>query len=229
MSERAPRATEVDGVASDLLRIHAVISRALEVGAAEVTRAASEGRHLEPGLATYLDCLVTSLVSHHDAEEEVAFPLFRERLPDAPYERLHQDHLAMTSAIAAVKEAAASAGREGSTAGAEVEDLAGALEAVRTIWAPHIAEEERWFDADSVGTAFAAHEQQKLARLVARHARERARPSALLLPFTLYHLAPAERRFMEAGLPWFVRGVLIPVGWRRTWEPMRPYLPYPPA
>jgi len=221
----------VRGVAGDLLRIHAAVSRAIDAAVDRSGSYASEGfpdEEVRLGFERHIECLITALNSHHLTEDEVAFPIFEERLPEAPFERLSKEHGEMAAMLTRVKVTHESL-EKADEPREHLEELAAELGRIRDLWRPHIAEEERWFDAETVGTALAAHEQERLAKLFAKHAQQNAQPSARMLPFVLFHLHPEERAIFEEGLPWFVKWALIPVAWRAQWEPMAPMFPYPPG
>ena len=77
-----------------MLSIHAVITRSLEVAfersGAYAQPGFSDGSTRE-GFISYLRCLVSVLGAHHETEDTLAFPFFREKL-DAPYNLLTGQH-----------------------------------------------------------------------------------------------------------------------------------------
>jgi hypothetical protein len=94
---------EPDSLARGLVRIHLVISRGVEV-ARQRCRAYASGEPATPsdtaGFADYLDTLVSVLHGHHTAEDEVSFPVLRDRLPDTPWDLLADEHRAVGPLLA---------------------------------------------------------------------------------------------------------------------------------
>ena len=82
-------------LAKDLLRIHKVITRGLDMslvkGKAYLQSGFSQPQALL-GYSSYTHCLCSVLDSHHTSEDIIAFPEFRLVIPSAPYAQLAYDH-----------------------------------------------------------------------------------------------------------------------------------------
>ena len=74
-------------VGTDLIRIHKVVTRALEVSKQNSLNASLPDEVLQSGFASYVRSLIILLHEHHAGEDELAFPFWRTRLPDGPFER----------------------------------------------------------------------------------------------------------------------------------------------
>ena len=77
--------------ARDLLLIHKIITRGLEVSQQKGQEYLSGGfpnAMTRQGYHDYLLCLVTVLDAHHLTEDEVIFPQLGVRIPSAPYKLL---------------------------------------------------------------------------------------------------------------------------------------------
>ena len=85
-----------------LVLIHRAISRGLEVSGKYAATFAREG-YPDPaigaGFALYLQTLVGILHQHHSAEDEIAFPFLRDKLPDLPFDRLIAEHEQMEASL----------------------------------------------------------------------------------------------------------------------------------
>jgi L-fucose mutarotase/ribose pyranase (RbsD/FucU family) len=82
--------TKSDNLTGDLLRIHAAITRGIEIVLE------SKGRE---GASLYEDSLYATIITHHKTEDETTFPLFRAVLPDVPIDKLIADHVKMTELV----------------------------------------------------------------------------------------------------------------------------------
>ena len=77
-----------------MLSIHAVITRSLEVAVERSGAFAQPGFRdvsSREGFISYVRCLLSVLSIHHETEDTLAFPFFRERV-DAPYDLLTEQH-----------------------------------------------------------------------------------------------------------------------------------------
>jgi hypothetical protein len=98
------------------------------------------------------------------------------------------------------------------------------LTALRDMWEPHIAIEERHFDVQRMDEMLPLEEHQRLSGQMAQHSMELAEPDALVVPFALYNLAPAQREIAARVMPPQVIEELVPGPWKEQWAPMQPFL-----
>jgi hemerythrin-like domain-containing protein len=213
-------------VALDLLRIHSIITRGLNVAAEKSQAFAREGfpdRSTREGFICYARSLVSVLDSHHLTENELVFPYFRAKLPDAPYDLLIAQHQEVVRLLDHIKIAVEEAAADSQPA-APLTRLNVALRSLGEIWHPHIGIEQSHFTPDRVGPLLAPEEHSRLSRLWAEHGRQHTGPDYLVVPFLLYNLPPEERAIFARAIPLIVTRLLMPVVWKKRWAPMRPFL-----
>jgi hypothetical protein len=217
---------KVPNVALDLLRIHAIITRGLAVATENSGVFAQEGfpaASTREGFTCYVRSLVSVVHGHHLTEDELVFPHFRARLPDAPFDLLmtqHQELVHLLDKIkAAIEEVAANP-----QAAAALSKLNGALKRTGETWHPHIGIEQDHLAPDKVGPLLAPEEHIRLSRLFAEHGRKRMAPGHLVAPFLLYNLPTEERAMFARGMPVVLTRLLVPWVWRKRWAPMKPFL-----
>jgi hemerythrin-like domain-containing protein len=212
-------------IAGDMLRVHAVITRALEVsmqhcdGFANQSAAASSTRE---GFFTYIEALATVLHGHHLTEDELAFPYLRERMPELPYDRLTAEHQQIVVALREIAQVIGSA-RTGDTE-RTMQDLAQVLARVAAIWHPHIEQEERCVTRERLDEIASPDEHARLSDQIADFSRAHSVPDYLVVPFLLYNLPAGERAIMAQKFPPIVTEQLVPVAWAGKWTPMKPFL-----
>ena len=83
-----------------LVLVHKAITRGLTTGIENAERFIREGypdRATGAGFALYLRTLAGVLHMHHSAEDEIAFPFLRDKLPDLPFAALIDEHQQMES------------------------------------------------------------------------------------------------------------------------------------
>lgn len=85
-------------VVAELVRIHLVITRGLKVASENSQSFAQRGypdASTREGFVSYVRSLASSLHAHHLTEDDLAFPYFREKMPDAPFDLLSAHHRQM--------------------------------------------------------------------------------------------------------------------------------------
>ena len=213
-------------LADDLLRIHRIVTRGLSVARERGTTFARSGfpdARTREGYVSYARALLSTLRAHHGAEEHLAFPRFRERIPGAPYDQLDREHQDLLPALGAADDAVESA-LAGLPPPVWIGRLLGALDRIDQLWHAHIAVEERHFDAAAIDAAFGGQEQEDLARSLSGYAQKNSGPDYLVVPFMLRNLEAADRAAFSAKLPPVVTEQLMPVAWREKWAPMESFL-----
>jgi hemerythrin-like domain-containing protein len=213
-------------VAFDLLRIHSIITRGLNVATEESRVLAREGFPDTPtreGFICYARSLISALHAHHLTENELVFPCLRAKLPDAPYDLLIAQHEELVHILDQIKVAIEEVATDPQVA-ASLTKLNGVLRRAGQIWHPHIGIEQDHFAPDKVGPMLAPEEHIRLSRLFAEHGQKHAGPGYLAVPFLLYNLPPEERAMFARQMPFIVTRVLVPFVWKKHWAPMRPFL-----
>jgi hypothetical protein len=213
-------------VAFDLLRIHSIITRGLNVTAERSQVLAREGFPDTPardGFICYGRTLISALHAHHLTENELVFPYLRAKMPDAPYDLLMAQHEEMVHIVDQIKVAIEEVAADPQAA-ASLTTLSGVLRRAAERWHPHIGIEQDHFAPDKVGPMLAPEEHVRLSRLFAAHGQKHAGPGSLAVPFLLYNLPPEERAIFARQMPFIVTRVLVPFVWKKQWAPMRPFL-----
>jgi hemerythrin-like domain-containing protein len=215
---------EGPNLAEDLRRVHAAITRGLDVAIENAARYARGGFHEEgmaAGYRTYVATLLSFLDGHHVSENEIAFPYFEERLPEMPFERLVEEHEAMEEMIERAQVALDDVDEAGRPA---LGDLEAALRRIRDLWAPHIGTEEAHFEPVRLAEILPPEEHGRLGGLLAQHTVEHGGDEHLVVPFMLYNLPAADRAVMMGAMPPVVTQELMPGPWAEKWAPMKPFL-----
>lgn len=220
MTERYP-----PRIVTELILVHAVVTRGLTVGIASAEAFEREG-FLDPtlrdGYLDYVRCLVTVLHGHHLLEDDLAFPYFRRKLPGTPFELLASQHRELARLLVetseAIDEVAAAA------AAPPLGKLREMLGRVSDVWHPHMRIEERHFTAVTIGSVIDLEEQERLSRTFREHGSAHNGPEDLVVPFLLFNLPKDKRAMLAAGLPPTVTERLVPEVWRSRWARMAPFL-----
>jgi hemerythrin-like domain-containing protein len=213
-------------VASDLIVIHKVITRALDVAVDENAsafdkRAAERAEY--DGYILYVECLLRQLHEHHGNEDKVVFPMLRNLLPGAPYDLLISQHAEMIHIIESVESAIIALKTGTHIAGIQAQLLEN-LQDLRAHWGDHIAEEETHFGPDGISPAISRSDRIRIGKAASRYAQRHSAPIPLMLPFMLYNLQEQDRVTMSQTIPGFLTKFFVPVLWRKRWAPMRSYL-----
>jgi hemerythrin-like domain-containing protein len=217
--------SSLPNLAQDLLRIHRAITRGLTVGVSRGDEFAQEGfqdSELRRGFMLYVQSLGVILEAHHLAEDEIAFPYFKEKLPAVPYERLSVDHREIQTMVDAIREAMKDVKASG--AGDGLTRMVDGLRQISGVWTPHIQIEEERFSAKALSGVMSIDEQGRISGAMAKHSQEHATPGYLALPFVLFNLSGEDRDEMAAAMPPVVVEELVPKVWKGQWAPMKPFL-----
>lgn len=206
-------------VGEDLVRIHKVITRALQVGL-ENCRAEALPEPLRPGYRAYLRALAILLHAHHNGEDELAFPFWKRKLPAGPFDELIDQHQQMLPALTRI---------EGFFLGeawqpGDLDGLQGDLADLQRLWLAHIALEEATVGVAASARYLTPEENGQLARQLSEHGQANSQPGELVMPFIVYNLPVADREVFIRLLPPVVVEQLIPFAWKPAWEPMIPFL-----
>jgi hypothetical protein len=82
--------TKSDNMTGDLLRIHAAITRGIDI---VMDSKGKEGAEL------YEESLYATIIAHHKTEDEATFPYFRDKLPGVDFDELIEDHHKLTNLV----------------------------------------------------------------------------------------------------------------------------------
>jgi len=223
--EKMTEETRTPDLAGDLLRIHRVITRAIQVGLDTSARYAAgdlPDEATRAGFFNYVHSLTELLHSHHSGEDTIAFPVVEERIPGAPVGQLCADHAEITTVVERIKQlletARAGLQKEG------INSLHEEFEQLSQIWNRHIHLEEDVLSARAIAAAFQKYEEAEINGRLAEHGQKAAGPDYLVLPFILYNLDGQDRLRMAEHFPPVVLDQLIPVVWAEKWSSMKPFL-----
>jgi hemerythrin-like domain-containing protein len=213
-------------IGADLIRIHSVITRALDVAIEHGQSFAQEGypnASTQEGFVSYVQTFVSVLHAHHLTEDDLVFPYFRDKLPDAPFDLLMAQHREMQPILDEIKAAIEKVAADVQV-GESLNDLNRALTKMAEIWHPHIQREEDHLSVEKAGALLDTEEHIRLGRTFAQHSQEHSGPDFMVAPFILYNLPPEERAIMSQAMPPIVTQQLVPFVWKEKWEPMLPFL-----
>ncbi len=213
-------------VGVELLRIHSIITRALRVALERSEFFADRGypgMTMREGFLCYVRSFASVLDAHHTTEDQLAFPYFKARFPDAPYDLLttqHQSIVLVLDQLRTLIEEKAAHRQEG----ALLKKMFLLLKKLDEVWHPHIRIEEDHFSVGKLEGAVPPDEQVRLIKQFMEHSQQHAKPDFLVVPFLLYNLPPEQRCAFAAAMPPIVTEQLVPVVWKEKWEPMKPFL-----
>jgi hypothetical protein len=208
-------------VGTDLIRIHKVITRALQISL-QNSQAGSLADTYQAGYSAYVRALTILLNSHHLGEDELAFPFWKARLPEGPFDRLKQQHRQMMVHLGQIEGWLASK-ETGWEADARSKLVRG-LTYLQRLWVKHIGLEEATVGPENASQYLTPAENGTLARQLAEHGMAHSQPVELVMPFIVYNLASGERVEFVKQMPAVVVEELIPHAWKATWAPMLPFL-----
>jgi hemerythrin-like domain-containing protein len=213
-------------IALSLRAIHSAITRGLKVALGRTGSGVAEGfsdTATLVGFAGYVQTLAKVLDAHHLTEDELAFPYFRDLMPEMPFDQLMTDHQRMVPLIEQLESQARSLAGEADPHQL-LSDIGEATAAVDTVWLPHIAIEESHWTTERLAGLVTPEENARLNRLFAEHNQKNAQPDALVVPFLLFNLPAEQRRVFADAMPEMVTKELVPITWKEQWQPMAPFL-----
>lgn len=213
-------------IGADLIRIHSIITRALDVSIEHSQSFAREDfpdESTREGFVSYVQSLVSVLHAHHLTEDDLAFPYFREKVPDVPFDLLTAQHREMEPILDDIKAAIEEVAADG-RASESLNDLNRALIKMAEIWRPHIQREEDHLSVEKADALLDIEEHIRLGKMFAEHNQEHSGPDYLVVPFLLYNLSAEDRAIMSQAMPPMVTQQLVPIAWKEKWEPMSPFL-----
>jgi hemerythrin-like domain-containing protein len=214
------------GIAWDLLRVHKVITRSLDViisRGQEFAVAGFPDATTQAGFTDYVRCFASMMHAHHTTEEELAFPYFRVKLPDEPYDDMLSDHSKIAWLIYDVRSVVGEPGGQALDPG-KLKNLESVVTDVRQIWRLHIPKEEKSFSQEHLDKVMNMDEQISMGRLFGEHSAKHSSPDYLIVAFLLMNLEGEDRAIMAQNLPALVVEQLVPVVWKDKWGPMPPFL-----
>lgn len=217
--------TYTPSLAQDLIRIHKVITRGLEVGLVKgkeyINSGVSEHQEL-PGYSNYIHCYVNVISSHHQAEDLIIFPEFHKVLPLAPYTQLAADHRWIEKILPSIPPAIEKLSYDAREEG--LKTIIDSLSKINEIWGPHISMEEHFFSKEVLNGVMEIEEQLRISTEVNKYSQEHTSPPYWIIPFVLFNLEPDDREIMSSMMPAEIVNEMVPVTWKDQWTPMKPFL-----
>jgi len=214
------------GIGWDLLRVHKVVTRSLDVvivKSQEFAEAGFPDAITQAGFTDYVRCLASFMHAHHTTEEELAFPYFRRKLPDEPYDAMLSEHSQMAWLVYDIRGMVGDPG-EAAIDTWKLSNLESVVTDVRQIWRLHIPKEEKSFSPEHLDQVLTLDEQETMSRKFSQHSTRHAIPDYLVTAFILMNLEGEDREALAQNLPPMVTQQLVPVVWKDKWGPMRPFL-----
>jgi hemerythrin-like domain-containing protein len=210
----------------DLIRIHKAITRAQDVILERSAAFAQDGFPDEvilTGFADYVKSYTSFLNGHHLTEDELAFPQFRTKYPDVPYDRLSGDHRKIVTIIDVINTSIEKIAAQPDNK-SQLLVLANAMAGLKALWHPHIDIEEQAFSSQMLDGTYSATEQAQMSQEMAQHAQKNSGPDYLVVPFFLFNLSVGDRTDLEKMLPPIITEQLVPIVWKDKWAAMKPFL-----
>ncbi len=216
-------ATHRTNIGVTLLCIHKCVTRGVEVSMRNSRKFEETGfpdQVTRMGFTSYVGSLASVLHAHHLSEDEVAFPYFKEKYPQAPYDTLAETHRQIVPILKGI-EAALDRSAEN---GKGLSELSEHLTTLDALWHPHIQLEEQYFSPEQVDELVSLEDQKVLGIQIGQHNQKYAIPDYLTVPFVFFNLSGEDREYMEAEVPPIVIQQLVPQVWKDKWWPMMPFL-----
>jgi hemerythrin-like domain-containing protein len=212
-------------IAVSFFNIHNIITRSLRVSLENAQVILQDGfqdeRTLE-GFFNYIRALTSVMKAHHLMEDDVAFPYFRDKLPDADFDDLTFWHHKMDEILDEIN-LATEKYEKNDQLETEMGNIENALSRLNEGWPWHIQPETDDF-INKADALVPVEEQLRLVRLFAEYSQKLAVPHHLTVPFMLYNLPVEDRKVFSQGMPAEVLQNLVPFVWKEKWASMAPYL-----
>jgi len=207
--------------ASEQLRIiHEVLRRNL----GRFARFASEAEHAaRVDLTRFVELNLRLLTLHHEAEDDVAFPVLRAagrlRSTDAAFlDAKSVEHRDMQRRIESLARHVGAAQGRGKRV---LPQLAQEMVDLNAMLWPHLETEEGILTPEHLEEMIDEATLDRMLKALA--ARERARGGPMLLMLLATSMTDGERQVFFAEIPWFVRKVLVRHVWRRAFRTFLPF------
>jgi hemerythrin-like domain-containing protein len=212
-------------IAISFSNIHNIITRGLRISHKSVQRFLQrglEGEESREGFLNFIRAHTSVMNAHHLTEDDIVFPYFRDKLPDASFESLTYYHHLMVMVLDKINVAVDKCAHEDQLE-TELTNIEKVLAQLNEDWPYHIQPETDEF-INLADALIPVEEQLRLVRLYAEYDLKNAVPHYLTVPFMLYNLPKEDRVVFSQAMPAEVVQYLVPVVWKEKWESMKPYL-----
>ena len=212
-------------IAASFYNIHNIITRGLRVSlesASGMLQGGFQGERNREGFFNYLRSLTSVMNAHHLTEDDIAFPYFRGKLPEAPFDDWTCWHGKMSEDLDEINLAVEKCEKKDGFE-TELRNIENVLARLNEGWPYHIQPETDEF-INKADALVPVEEQLRLVRQFSEYVLENANPHYLTVPFMLYNLSVEDRQVFSQWIP--SEGILnlVPVAWKEKWASMAPYL-----
>jgi len=212
-------------IAASFYNIHNIITRGLRVSlesARGILQGGFQGERNREGFFNYLRSLTSVMNAHHLTEDDIAFPYFRDKLPEAPFDEWTYWHGKMNEDLDEINLAVEKCEKKAECE-TELRNIENVLARLNEGWPYHIQPETDDF-INKADALVPVEEQLRLVRQFSEYVLENANPLYLTVPFMLYNLSVEDRQVFSQWIP--AEGILnlVPVAWKEKWSSMGPYL-----
>lgn len=212
-------------IAVSFLNIHNIITRGLRVSlesARDILQGGFQGERNREGFFNYIRSLTSVMNAHHLTEDDIAFPYFRDKLPEAHFTDWTYWHGKMVEDLDKINLAVERCEKEDELE-TGLRDIENVLAELNDWWPYHIQPEADEF-FNKADALVPVEEQHRLVRQFSNYVLKNALPLSLTVPFMLYNLAVEDRLSFSQWIP--AEGILnlVPVAWKEKWASMAPYL-----
>jgi hypothetical protein len=212
-------------IAVSFLNIHYIISRGLKVSlesARGILQGGFQGERNREGFFNYIRSLTSVMNAHHLTEDDIAFPYFRDMLPEAPFDAWTYWHGKMTEDLDEINLTVEKCEKKDEFE-TELRNIESVLARLNEGWPYHIQPETDDF-INKADALVPVEEQLRLVRQFSEYVLEKATPLYLTVPFMLNNLSLEDRQVFSQWIP--AEGILnlVPVAWKEKWSSMGPYL-----
>jgi len=201
-------------LAQDLVHIHRVITRALNidiVNGIEYLQTGFPSPNAMLGYTKFNRCLLSIIHSHLQAEELVAFPALRKVLPLAPYAQLTAEHRRIDSLLSLVPDLILDISGHAPQYGLRI--LIIILRKLSKAWVPHIELEEQYFSHETITEIIDGEVKQDINEMIDRFKLEYSRPPYWVIPFLLFNIDQADRTSLTGDFSSLIYEELNPYRW----------------
>lgn len=211
----------IANIGISMMQVHDAITWSLQVTKSkcqEFSQPAAElDQKMRESFILYVSTMGMVINAHHLSEDHVVFPRLQITLTQVPFKGLSADHKVIDLILAKLRQIVAAPAVD------FFSDLLDTVTQLIDLWMPHIAKEKQYIYSPEITAAFMSPEEQgKMLQDTSRYALEQGNP-ALIVPFIMYNLEPAQRAAFTSFLPPEMTEKLVPAIWKPQWEPMMPF------
>ena len=196
----------------DLLLIHSLITRSMNIlidNSKMISNTKSRSKEVDQGYLDYLKSFHQILEINHTGEDEIGFPQWKGKIPDAPYDKLISQHQDMLKHLNRIKHRIGSL-ESASSVQQSFNDIYTSLTNLKSIWKPHIEIEEYYFGPENVKSIYNSTEREQFGIAFMTHGRKNAKSISTYVPFLLFNLDENERKIFADNMPGILTKFLYP-------------------